>query len=83
MGFHKKGLLVKTSDFPRADVRAQGRRFTVFGSHRSRIRIAVAVTSALSAAFAGLPVASAGPDDGKLILTERHIDSPYVVSKDV
>ena len=82
MGFNKKGLLVKTLDFPRADVRAQGRRFTVSGSHRSRIRIAVAVTATLSAAFAGLPVASAGPDDGKLILTERHIDSPYVVSKD-
>ena len=71
---------MKTSDFSRADVRAQGRRFTVSGSRRSRIRIAVAVTAALSTAFAGLPAASAGPDDGKLILTERHIDSPYVVS---
>lgn len=73
---------MKTSDFSRADVRAQGRRFTVPGSRRSRIRIAVAVTAALSTAFAGLPAAQAGPDDGKLILTERHIDSPYVVSKD-
>ncbi|MDK4328324.1 choice-of-anchor M domain-containing protein [Corynebacterium pseudodiphtheriticum] len=73
---------MKTSDFSRADVRAQGRRFTVPGSRRSRIRIAVAVTAALSAAFASLPAAQAGPDDGKLILTERHIDSPYVVSKD-
>lgn len=71
---------MKTSDFSHADVRAQGRRFTVSGSRRSRIRIAVAVTAALSTAFAGLPAASAGPDDGKLILTERHIDSPYVVS---
>lgn len=73
---------MKTSDFSRADVRAQGRRLTVPGSRRSRIRIAVAVTAALSTAFAGLPAAQAGPDDGKLILTERHIDSPYVVSKD-
>lgn len=73
---------MKTSDFLRADVRARGRRCTVFGSRRSRIRIAVAVTAALSTVFAGLPAASAGPDDGKLILTERHIDSPYVVSKD-
>lgn len=73
---------MKTSDFSRADVRAQGRRFTVPGSRRSRIRIAVAVTAALSTAFAGLPAAQAGPDDGRLILTERHIDSPYVVSKD-
>lgn len=73
---------MKTSDFSRADVRAQGRRFTGPGSRRSRIRLAVAVTAALSTAFAGLPAASAGPDDGKLILTERHIDSPYVVSKD-
>lgn len=73
---------MKTSDFSRADVRAQRRRFTVPGSRRSRIRLAVAVTAALSTAFAGLPAASAGPDDGKLILTERHIDSPYVVSKD-
>lgn len=73
---------MKTSDFSRADVRAQGRRFTVPGSRRSRIRIAVAVTAALSTAFASLPAAQAGPDDGKLILTERHIDSPYVVSKD-
>lgn len=73
---------MKTSDFSRADVRAQGRRFTVPRSRRSRIRIAVAVTAALSAAFASLPAAQAGPDDGKLILTERHIDSPYVVSKD-
>lgn len=73
---------MKTSDFSHADVRAQGRRFTVLGSRRSRIRLAVAVTAALSTAFAGLPAASAGPDDGKLILTERHIDSPYVVSKD-
>ena len=71
---------MKTSDFSRADVLAQGRRFTVSASRRSRIRIAVAVTAALSTAFAGLPAASAGPDDGKLILTERHIDSPYVVS---
>ena len=73
---------MKTSDFSHADVRAQGRRFTVPGSRRSRIRLAVAVTAALSTAFAGLPAASAGPDDGKIILTERHIDSPYVVSKD-
>lgn len=73
---------MKTSDFSRADMRAQGRRFTEPGSRRSRIRLAVAVTAALSTAFAGLPAASAGPDDGKLILTERHIDSPYVVSKD-
>ena len=73
---------MKTSDFSRADVRAQGRRFTVSASRRSRVRIAVAVTAALSTAFAGLPAASAGPDDGKIILTERHIDSPYVVSKD-
>lgn len=73
---------MKISDFSHADVRAQGRRFTVPGSRRSRIRLAVAVTAALSTAFAGLPAASAGPDDGKLILTERHIDSPYVVSKD-
>ena len=73
---------MKISDFSRADVRAQGRRFTVSALRRSRVRIAVAVTAALSTAFAGLPAASAGPDDGKIILTERHIDSPYVVSKD-
>ncbi|MDK4251894.1 choice-of-anchor M domain-containing protein [Corynebacterium propinquum] len=74
---------MKTTDFSRADVCDRGqRRFTAAERRRPRVRLAVALTAALSTAFVGLPAASAGPDDGKLILTERHIDSPYVVSKD-
>ncbi|MDK4300535.1 choice-of-anchor M domain-containing protein [Corynebacterium propinquum] len=72
---------MKTTDFSRADVRDRGqRRFMAAERRRPRIRLAVALTAALSTAFVGLPAASAGPDDGKLILTERHIDSPFVVS---
>lgn len=72
---------MKTTDFSRADVRDRGqRRFTAAERRRPRVRLAVALTAALSTAFVGLPAASAGPDDGKLILTERHIDSPFVVS---
>ena len=57
----------------------QLRRSRATGRRSRNIRLAVAVTAALSTTFAGLPVATAGPDDGKKILTKEHIDAPYTV----
>lgn len=55
------------------------RRLRATGRRSSNIRLAVAVTAALSTTFVGLPAATAGPDDGKKILTKEHIDAPYTV----
>lgn len=55
------------------------RRSRATGRRSSNIRLAVAVTAALSTTFVGLPAATAGPDDGKKILTKEHIDAPYTV----
>ena len=57
----------------------QLRRSRAAGRRSRNIRLAVAVTAALSTTFAGLPAATAGPDDGKKILTKEHIDAPYTV----
>ena len=57
----------------------QIRRSRATGRHRRNIRLAIAVTAALSTTFAGLPAAIAGPDDGKKILTKEHIDAPFTV----
>lgn len=57
----------------------QLRRSRATGRRSSNIRLAVAVTAALSTTFVGLPAATAGPDDGKKILTKEHIDAPYTV----
>lgn len=57
----------------------QLRRSRATGRRSRNIRLAVAVTAALSTTFAGLPAATAGPDDGKKILTREHIDAPYTV----
>lgn len=57
----------------------QLRRSRATGRRSRNIRLAVAVTAALSTTFAGLPAATAGPDDGKKILTKEHIDAPYTV----
>lgn len=57
----------------------QLRRSRATGRRSRNIRLVVAVTAALSTTFAGLPAATAGPDDGKKILTREHIDAPYTV----
>lgn len=57
----------------------QLRRSRAAGRRSRNSRLAVAVTAALSTTFAGLPAATAGPDDGKKILTKEHIDAPYTV----
>ena len=57
----------------------QLRRSRAAGRRSRNIRLAVAVTAALSTTFAGLPAATAGPDDGKKFLTKEHIDAPYTV----
>ena len=58
---------------------SQLRRARTAGRRSRNTRLVIAVTAALSTTFAGLPVATAGPDDGKKILTKEHIDAPYTV----
>ena len=60
----------------------QLRRSRAAGRRSRNTRLVIAVTAALGTAFAGLPAAIAGPDDGKKILTREHIDAPYTVRDD-